>query len=225
METKISSEQRAYELIKDAIVSRSLAPGTQLVENTIAEKLNISRTPIRNALKRLKEEGLINIITNKGAFVVQPSIKEIEQAFKMREELELITLKTLIGNAMNDDLANLNELVDREEYAFKNMNMLEYTSINKEFHMVLAGISGNSFLVEFTGKIIDKINVFMLIYDIFYKMKAEENKSVMEHRQIIKAIKDKDTVALEAIIRQHLKNSYHIIKIKNLGYKHLEDLF
>lgn len=225
MAYKKSSGQAAYELVKDAIINRKLAPGTQLIESTIAEKLGISRTPVRSALKRLCDEGLIKIVINKGAFVTQPTIEEIEQAYAMRIELELIAAKWVISNAMDDEITNLKMLVDREEYAVKNRDILEYININKEFHLVLAGASNNKFLLEYIEKIIDKINVFSILYDVFYEDKLDNFKSIKDHLQIIDCIKKKDRDMLETLIKQHLNRSFHTIKINRLGYKKIEDLF
>lgn len=225
MEINKTSEQKAYDLIKNGIINRKLAPGIQLIEATVAEKLDISRTPVRNALKKLSNEGLIKTIPNKGSFVIQPTIEEIEQAFEMRLELELMAIKTIIMNAMEDDITNLEVLVDREAYAIGNRDILEYVNINKEFHMLIAHVSRNKFLIQFTEKIIDIINIFVLLYDVFNEVRPEDIKSIDEHRQIINAIKTKNKEALETLIKNHLNSGFNIIRINKLGYKKLEDLF
>jgi DNA-binding GntR family transcriptional regulator len=89
---KVSMEENVYNHIKKAILARKLAPGKQLVENNLSNSLGVSRTPIRNAIKRLSIEGLVDIIPNRGAFVTNPTKEEMIQAYELRAKLEYIAV-------------------------------------------------------------------------------------------------------------------------------------
>ena len=136
--TKKSMEQMVYETLKNAILNRTLAPGTQLIESTISEKMKVSRTPIRNAIKDLALEGVVTIIPNRGAFIIQPSVEEIVQAFRMREELECTAIKFGLDKIEKDDIEKLNNIIEEEFKALRDRNIFEYLAMNKEFHMMLA---------------------------------------------------------------------------------------
>jgi DNA-binding GntR family transcriptional regulator len=223
--SKKSMEQLAYEKLKDAILRRMLAPGTQLVESTVSEKLNSSRTPIRNAIKRLASEGLINLIPNRGAFVIQPSKEEIIQAFDIRAELESSALKFAFGKITNEDIEELNSLVEKEASATRENDHKEYHAMNKAFHMFFARKSGNIFLIEFTEKIIDRINVYLQLYDEFYNVKLAEFEGVTDHTEIISLLQKKDMEGIDKMLRSHIAKSLRSLQIEKIVYKSIDDIF
>jgi DNA-binding GntR family transcriptional regulator len=218
-------EQVAYEKLKDAILRRMLAPGTQLVESTVSEKLNSSRTPIRNAIKRLASEGLINLIPNKGAFVIQPSKEEIVQAFDVRAELESSALRFAFERITDKDIEELRSIVDKEASATRDNDHAEYHVMNKAFHMFFARKSGNVFLIEFTEKIIDRINVYLQLYDEFYNVKLAEFEGVTDHTEIVSLLQKKDMVSIEKMLRSHIAKSLKSLQIDKIVYRSIEELF
>ena len=136
-QTRPSMEQVVYDKLKHSILHRQLAPGTQLVESTISDRLQVSRTPIRNAIKKLASEGLINVIPNRGAFVIQPSLDEITQAYEARIELECVAVRLSIARITKKDIATLKQLVNDERQAFIQKDILKFVKANENFHMTL----------------------------------------------------------------------------------------
>lgn len=222
---KKSMEEIVYEKLKDAILNRMLSPGTQLIENAVSEKLNASRTPIRNAIKKLASEGLITLIPNRGAFVIQPSKDEILQAFQIRTELESIALKFYLDNFNTTDIEELRLLVNQEASAMKNKDIQEYHIINKQFHMFFAKKSKNVFLIEFIEKIIDRINIYLKLYDTFYNVELEEIESIKEHTEIIQFLLNRDYEGMNIALRNHINKSLSYLNIDRIVYRSLEDLF
>src|SRR4051812_18027307 len=100
---KVSVEQQVYDQIKLAILARKLAPGKQLVEFNISNTLGVSRTPIRNAIKKLSLEGLVDIIPNRGAFVTSPSKNEVIQAYELRSNLEYLAASKAMDSMTEAD--------------------------------------------------------------------------------------------------------------------------
>lgn len=223
--TKQSMEQFVYEELKKAILSRELAPGNQLIESIISEKLNVSRTPIRGALKRLATEGLVNIIPNKGAFVIQPTIEEIIQAYEMRKELEIIGIRFGAKKIDKKDIKELKELTKKEFLSISKKDIEEYLFTNKQFHMKLATKSNNKYLIEFTEKIIDQINIYLILYDLFFDVDMETILSPKEHIRIIELLEQKKFEILEKFLADHLECSLEGIKTKKIGYKSLKEIF
>ena len=222
--TKKSMEQMVYETLKNAILNRTLAPGTQLIESTISEKMKVSRTPIRNAIKDLALEGVVTIIPNRGAFIIQPSVEEIVQAFRMREELECTAIKFGLDKIEKADIEKLNNIIEEEFKALRDRNIFEYLAMNKEFHMMLAIKSKNKYLIQFTEKIISQISIYLILYDSFYN-NSMQFETIEEHKKMVKAIEIKDAKLLEALIRQHTENGLNDLKIDKIKYKSLNDIF
>ncbi|WP_027626285.1 GntR family transcriptional regulator [Clostridium lundense] len=222
--TKKSMEQIVYETLKNAILNRTLAPGTQLVESTISEKMKISRTPIRNAIKNLSLEGFVTIIPNRGAFIIQPSIEEIVQAFRMREELECTAIKFGLDKVEKEDIEKLNSITEKEFQALINRDIFDYLGINKDFHMLLAIKSGNKYLIQFTEKIINQISIYLILYDSFYNNSMQFD-TIEEHKKMVKAIENKDAKQLEILIRLHTENGLNDLQIDKIKYRSLDDIF
>lgn len=222
--TKKSMEQMVYETLKNAILNRTLAPGTQLIESTISEKMKVSRTPIRNAIKDLALEGVVTIIPNRGAFIIQPSVEEIVQAFRMREELECTAIKFGLDKIEKADIEKLNDIIEKEFKALRDRNIFEYLAMNKEFHMLLAIKSKNKYLIQFTEKIISQISIYLILYDSFYN-NSMQFETIEEHKKMVEAIEIKDAKLLEALIRQHTENGLNDLQIDKIKYKSLNDIF
>src|SRR5699024_9514850 len=118
-----NAEIIAYEKIKRAIMLKRLLPGQQLAEEWISKNLNMSRTPVRAALKKLQEERLVEIIPRRGAFVYEPSIKEIQDVFDVRLILECFAAKSAAPLIQDCDIKEMNKLLKREQKAYKEKNL------------------------------------------------------------------------------------------------------
>ncbi len=218
-------EQIIYEALKNAILQRVLAPGTQLVENTISEKFNASRTPIRNALKRLASEGLIDIIPNKGSFVIHPSLADIIKAYEIRAELECIALKFSVNKVTEADIVELRNLVDKELVSVKNKDVNSQISLNKEFHMFLSKKGDNKYLQQFVEEIIDRIDMYLQIFNTVHSANLDEISRIKDHNELIDLLVEKDMNKLELLLRKHLNESLRDLDINKTQYKSLDELF
>ncbi|MGY3718267.1 GntR family transcriptional regulator [Sutcliffiella cohnii] len=205
-----SMEQMVYEKIKAAIMNQRISPGVKLIENTISEQLGVSRTPVRNTFRRLEKEGFITIIPNKGAFVINPTMEEITKACEMRKELELMGLRKAIHFIEQKDLEQMERLTEEEFLAFKNKDIAGYLEINKRFHLTIIESSKNNFLIEFAEKMIDQINVYLILYDQFFTIETEnieDIRGLKEHREIITHLRNKDLLQAENVYEKHLNST------------------
>jgi DNA-binding GntR family transcriptional regulator len=222
---KETVEQRVYHLIKNAILNRQIAPGNQLFENAIAEKVNASRTPIRSAIMKLESEGLVNIIPNKGAFIVQPTIEEMVQAFEMRKSLEEMAIQKGFTHLAADEIKQLKQLLNEMKMAYKERKIVPYQEKNNEFHLVLANATGNRYLIEFMKKILSQITIYMVLYDVFNGKSNNEELDILEHEQMILYIENGEKEKLKTLILQHLDNSLMKLQQDKLNYQSLTTLF
>lgn len=215
-----------YQELRNSILQRKLAPGNQLVENVISEKLNVSRTPIRGAIQRLAKEGLVNMIPNRGAFVIQPTKDEIIQAYQLRVELEGLAAALAVDHMEETDFERMEQLCDQETKSFRDSDLAAYLQINKAFHMAYISRCGNRFLVEFAEKLIDQTNIYLILFEMmFYHVQAQSAPGAIDHRELVQLFKDRNKRLVEKKVRTHIGNALNNLKIENVQFRNLSDLF
>ncbi|MGM0752106.1 MAG: GntR family transcriptional regulator [Bacillota bacterium] len=224
MKKRQTAEFRVYRQLKDALLARKIAPGTQLVEQVISEKLTVSRTPIRHALKRLELEGLVQIIPNRGAFVVHPTREEITSFFELRKELEYLTVKYGLPKVKKNDMPRLYTFLKEEQETYRQKDLLKYVELNKQFHLFLAEVSGNKFLMRYMDEMLTQSNVYLFLFDVFYHVEPGENVRFREHEEMVNAIENRDQQTLLELIDLHLKHSFDDLRLEDNGYSSLEDV-
>ncbi|WP_051744127.1 GntR family transcriptional regulator [Halobacillus karajensis] len=202
-----------YDYLKNQILFRHLSPGTQLVESLIGKEIQVSRTPIRNAMKKLEQEGLVNIYSNRGAFVVRPTLEEIRQAFDMRRHLEKMTLEQIYEHMSEEDFLHLEEWIRHERETYKTRDILEYLDVNKQFHMTLALKTKNTFLIDFTERILNQIHVYLMLYDVFVNEDLYEKQRFKEHELLLDALRKQDLPRLLRLIDQHMEESLNYMSL------------
>ena len=225
MKENISVEQHVYNTLKSGILSRKLAPGSQLVEIPISEKLKISRTPVRNAIRKLAADGLVTIIPNKGAFVVNPTKTEVKQAYHLRKDLELIAVRLAIHLLLPGDFERLHQSLTNEVQALEQKSLTDYLEANKNFHMIIAEKSGNKFLIEFIERLINETNIYLILFDTFFEEHSYVPTSTIEHKDILFQLEQKDLIKVEELLHAHFENSIKSLAIQGKGYQTVENLF
>jgi len=201
---KINSEDSVYCKLKAAIRKRYIKQGSQLVEVTLAQKLSVSRTPVRSAIKRLEAEGLVNSIPNRGAFVITPTQKEIEETFLVRAQLECMAAELAALNCTPEHLTELKKLIEIEQEVFDKNNLDEYYSANDNLHLKIAELSGNSVLNNYIKDLLDRTRIYLILYDPFYKI---EYSPTVEHLDIIDALEAKDPERSCIAVKNHINSS------------------
>ncbi|MBS2970963.1 GntR family transcriptional regulator [Metabacillus sp. KIGAM252] len=224
MKEKQTTEQRVYNNLKEALLARKIAPGTQLVEQTISETLKVSRTPIRQAFQKLEAEGLIEIIPNKGSYVVHPTKDEILSFFDMRREFEHMAVKYGLDKLEAADIENLKSLLEKEQETYKSKDLNGYVHLNKEFHLYLARKSGNRFLIRYMEQLLNQNNVYLFLFDVFYQVETEHNARAAEHEKMVQAMEDKNAEDLHILIDQHMKRSINDLRLEDEVFKPLSKI-
>lgn len=226
---KSSMEQKIYNVLKQAILKRQIKPGSQLLENVISDRLQVSRTPIRAALRSLAQEGLVDLIANRGAFVIQPTPEEIKQAYQMRCKLEQIGLEMGAPHLTEGDFLQLAAACEDELSALEKGDIDAYIKANKAFHMAIIRKSGNQFLVDITEKMIDKTDVFLILYDLFYD--SEYNaltdpvpESTQQHHEIIALLRVNDIMRASVLLGAHILQVIDVLETTRPSYMGLDDI-
>jgi DNA-binding GntR family transcriptional regulator len=200
-----TSADYVYSTLRREIITKRITSGTRLPEVAIASRLKVSRTPVREALRRLASEGLVLIIPNSGARVASPSRKEMEDAYVVREELECLAIRLACPRVTDRHMRRLEECILEEERAFEERNLERYLEVNEAFHRIITDAAGNRVLKEYVENILARTNVYIVFYDPFYIV--ESNPSVGEHRSIIEALKARDEELAVERMRNHIRLS------------------
>jgi len=201
---KINSEDAVYRKLKTAIRKRYIKQGSQLVEVALAQQLGVSRTPVRSAIKRLEAEGLVNSIPNRGAFVITPTQKEIEETFLVRAQLEIMATRLTSAHINAKQIEELHDLISLETRVFDESNLDDYYAANDNLHLKIAELSGNRVLYSYIKELLDRTRIFLILYDPFYKL---EYRPTSEHEAIIEALAAGDADRAANAVEMHINSS------------------
>lgn len=200
-----NSEEEVYIKLKNAIRKRYIKQGSQLVEVALAQQLGVSRTPVRSAIKRLEVEGLVNSIPNRGAFVITPTSREIEETFMVRIELEQMAARLTAKTITKQQIAELNQLIEQEKTIFDRTNLDRYDVVNANLHLKIAEFSGNKVLTHYVKELLDRTRIYLILFDPFFKL--EYSPTVDAHQKIIDALAAHSAEQAAEAVRSHLQNS------------------
>jgi len=200
-----NSEEEVYIKLKNAIRKRYIKQGSQLVEVSLAQQLGVSRTPVRSAIKRLEAEGMVNSIPNRGAFVITPTSREIEETYQVRMELECMAARLTAMAITDSQIKELNQLVIDEARVFDRTNLDGYDVANACLHLKIAEFSGNTILYHYVKELLDRTRIYLILFDPFFKL--EYSPTVDAHQKIVDALAEHSAQKAEAAIREHLQNS------------------
>ena len=118
-DTTKSAEQIVFEKVKSALYKRRLAPGTALTEQSLCDALGVGRTPVRSALKRLAQDGYVEIVPNKGAYVTHGGPEQISQLYDVRIPLELLAVKVTMDSYTDEDFQFLTSCIEKKNWPLR----------------------------------------------------------------------------------------------------------
>jgi DNA-binding GntR family transcriptional regulator len=193
-----------YERIRGEILACTLRPGTQLQEKDLAEKYGVSKSPVRDALLRLQEQHLIEVLPRKGYRVTPISMTAIGEMYEMRAILECSCVRRLIEHAGDAELAALEALAAAPQES----GVAAWIQYNREFHLALARASGNSRLTRATIELIEQFDrlIYMNMSNVLREA-GNLQQFVDEHVAIVAAIRRRDKRAAVALTREHVESS------------------
>ena len=200
-----SKSKKMYNIIIKEIVTGKIFPGQRLTERELIEKYGMSKTPIREALHKLEENGIVTYELNRGFSVVKISHCDAEEIYELREVLEGLAAKKVVEKldlAITQD-KNIIENFRLSEECLKNNDIQKYSILDMEFHNLLADMSGNYRLKNTLDKLYYQAR--LLLSTSLYLTGRGISISFNEHKDIVKAISNKDIVNAERKAREHAK--------------------
>jgi len=208
---------RVTKEIERAILSGQLKPRERLVEMDLISKFGISRTVVRESLKRLEAKGIIRTTPYRGAMVADLTVEEIEEIYYVRSELEKIAARLILEHITTQEIRHLKKLSKEVEKNLreKTLQMIEKDS---EFHRVIFKACRNNYLYRLIDFL--RIKAHIVRFNA-WSLPHRIEESIFEHRMMVKAIEKKDIKELEKLFLQHLnfsKNSY-LTQLKGGDFK------
>ncbi len=201
----VSVREKTYEYLKSAIFSGRFRPGERLAEEHLAEEMNVSRTPVREALHKLEQDGLIEPLESRGFCIPRDDREDIEDLFELRTVLEGYTLKTICERITDDQIALLEGIIDKADAALRRKKNAEVFQWNTQFHDTLHEMVADK--RRFHSLIVN-MRKYVLRYrkDTLLSLGAAKRASE-GHRRIILALKLRDPDLCERLMRVHIGQS------------------
>lgn len=196
--------EMVFNVLMEAIISGQLPPGERLMEVQLAEEMGVSRTPVREAIRRLELEGFVVMIPRKGAYVAGLSIKDIVNIFEIRTALEQLAVSLAAERMTPDDLETLERMVVELSESVQDADVDSWAEMDKRFHRLICEYSRNERLIQMMENIIEQINR----YRVISLSDAEvRHHTVAEHKRIVEAMAERDIPAAQKAAADHLNNT------------------
>ena len=200
---------QASKEIREAIRSGKLKPGERLIEMQLAEEMQISRFPIREALRYLEKEGLVETKPFKGTRVVQFTEKDMEELYSLRSSLEELAVRILIENLDEKKINKLQMIIQSMQKSSQSGDLDQMISDDLRFHQTICELSGHRKLLEVWRTLESQLQVFLNIEKDFFESAYQ---FVTTHNPIMEAIEDRNLKKAEKAIREHLELAMRVIR-------------
>ena len=199
-------KKKIYDILKEEIITLCLPPGEPLIEEKLAKRFKVSRTPIREVLNKLNHEGLVELIPQKGAFVGRVGFIDVRELFQIREALEGIATKISVSRFTKEELDEFESALDTED-------LDKAEEVGRKLHQTILEKAGNkriSSLIDVLRSQIERMYFFAK------NLPGREKRSLEEHREILRALKMKNGELAEKAMRKHMVSTLRTV-IESLG--------
>ena len=193
--------------IKKRIINQELKPGSRLIVSHLAAEMGTSLTPIREALRLLVKDGLVEIVPHKGAQVVMPSQGQFKDLFQVRTVLESLAIKLAIPNLSPADYERLEQILQAGDESIQAEDPKTWLDADEKLHSYIIQKSENNILAELLDNIRNRINIFRILTA---QLPARAKRAQNEHRSVVAAIKKQKYKDAEELIGQNIENTYEV---------------
>ncbi|MEG2951383.1 MAG: GntR family transcriptional regulator, partial [Clostridia bacterium] len=194
----------AYEVLKRAIVMGEIPAGTRIVETEYAERMHISRTPLREALRKLERDGLVEYVPRRGVVVRAFTIDDVKEIYTIRNALEMLTLPAIVQNATAEDIASLREKLRAMDVFDQNNDIAALSPLARAFHAQLTAISGLPRILRVIEGQDQYINRFSAVS---IARETRRRAAREEHYRLVEYVEARDLDSFEALMQKHIERS------------------
>ena len=196
------------ETLRDAIVNGILQPGERLMEIQLAEELGVSRTPVREAIRKLELEGFVVMVPRRGTYVADLSLKDINEVFEIRTALDVLAAGLAVERITDEELEEMERLLVHIGEYIDSEDMDRIVEADGQFHDLLYIASRNDRLVGIINNLREQFTRFRSI-SIAYPGRLKNTWE--EHRRLLEAIAQRDADQAMQIAREHMENAEHTL--------------
>jgi len=209
---KYSLRGKIFNILRQKILDGKYLPGDSLIETKLAEELGVSRTPIREAIRQLELEGLVDSIPNKGVIVRGISAKDIEDIYTIRTMLEGLAARWAVEKISNQELENLKNNFELMEFYTAKGDIEQIAKLNTQFHEIIFKATKSGILQHILTDF-----QYYVQWARYYSLKSPGRplETLEEHRKIVGALYSKNPDNAEKYVNEHIINSSrNIVKMK-----------
>ena len=199
-----SLEEMVYACLEEEILAGTLGRGEALGEIALSQRLGVSRTPIRGALHRLSEDGLVEISPNRGAVVVGINKEDLIDIYKIRMRLEGLASSLAAERITEEELKKLSESVELSEFYIQKRDTEHLKELDTAFHSIIYKASGSRLLSKILSELHNKIKSYR---KLSLTVPGRLEKTAMEHREILMAIENKDSDKADKLTSLHIERA------------------
>ena len=209
--SKANAESRICDAVRAAILERRLAPGTKLQEIALGEFFGVSRTIVRQALRRLAHEGIVALRDRRVAVVARPSAADVRHVFAARRAIESAVVEQVVATATRADVSSLRRLVRDEENAYRRGERGEGLRLSLAFHARLGAMCGNPVLARYLNELVLQTSLAVALYEQPDRVHAHA-----DHIGLLEAIGSRDARRAARLMAEHLGDLEHALEFSRL---------
>jgi len=195
--------------LRDMIVSGELGPGQKLPEKDLCARFDISRTPLREALKALAAEGMIVLLPQRGARVVTITDEELQELFPIIASIEALAGELACDLITEAQLAAITAMHEEMIIAYRELRRLDYSRLNRAIHFAIFEAAGNASLLTLYRNLELRIRN---IRHTVQQLPADWKEAVGDHEKILKALTARDRTQLGKVMRRHVMNTAKTVR-------------
>lgn len=196
-ERRVTAQDAVLASLRSDILTGTLEPGDQIVQEALAERYGVSRVPLREALKTLESEGQVAYYPHRGYFVAELSVADLLEVYRLRALLEAEAIRAAVPTLGDDDVEALADLVREVEAAAAQGDVIAMTAANRRFHFALFDAAGMPRLSRLLRQLWEATDAYRALY---FQAPVNRDRVAAEHAAMIVALQARDA---EALVDQH----------------------
>ena len=200
--------EQTFQKLRSMIVEGVIEPGNKLNERALAETLLVSRTPIREAIRRLAADGLVELITNRGAIALQLSKEDILHSFELMEELEGFSGELAAQRITTEALSEMEALHYEMLACYSRKDLSGYYKLNAQIHQHINLAAGNPVLSTTYSQVNARLQALRFRSN---QDQVKWDEAVLEHDEMIQALKARDSARMRKVLMKHLANKKNAV--------------
>ncbi|SDM55237.1 GntR family transcriptional regulator [Halarsenatibacter silvermanii] len=206
--------EKVYQILKKDIVNMNIQPGTKIQLDKIAEELEVSKTPVREAVNMLSMDGLVEVKPQSGTYVIELNQKDIKHIYQVRKALEKLAIELSFSKINDENIKALESINNKCLKLYEEEKYEEFVSEDERFHNTIFEITQNKYLITSYNAIRDKLFYLKMAGLVIPKSILE---SIKAHQKIIKTFKEKDLEKAKHEMKSHVeKVKKHSLKVHNI---------